>query len=253
LSGSGNQPMLTVSVVSHRQAGLVRELLGDLDRLCEMPVEALVTINVPEPLPFEGGVFRFPVKILRNPARRGFGANHNAAFRESRGRFFCVLNPDIRLAKDPFPVLIDALADERVGVAAPLVKNGVGEIEDSARRFPTPAIILRKALGAKPGPDYAIGVKAVRADWIAGMFMVFRREVFERIGGFDERYFLYYEDVDLCARLHALGYDVVLDPSVPVVHEARRASHSDWRYRTLHLKSMLRFFLTTGRLASRRS
>jgi GT2 family glycosyltransferase len=252
LSGSGNQPMLTVSVVSHRQAGLVRELLGDLDRLCEMPMEALVTINVPEPLPFEGGVFRFPVKILRNPARRGFGANHNAAFRESRGRLFCVLNPDIRLAKDPFPVLIDALADELVGVAAPLVKNRVGEIEDSARRFPTPVIILRKALGAKPGPDYLIGADPVRTDWVAGMFMVFRRDVYERLGGFDERYFLYYEDVDLCARLRALGREVVLYPSVSAIHEARRASHGDWRYRAWHLRSMLRFFLTTGRIAARR-
>jgi GT2 family glycosyltransferase len=75
------------------------------------------------------------------------------------------------------------------------------------------------------------------------MFMLFRREVFERAGGFDERYFLYYEDVDLCRRLAALGYRVELVPAARVVYDARRRSRGrDFRHALWHLASMLRYF-----------
>jgi GT2 family glycosyltransferase len=154
-----------------------------------------------------------------------------------------VLNPDVRLESDPFPALTRALADERVGVAAPVVLAPGGEIEDSARRYPTPLSVAKKAFARRPALDYAVGQQPFSPDWVGGMFMLFRREVFERAGGFDERYFLYYEDVDLCRRLAALGYRVELVPAARVVHHARRRSHGrDLRHALWHLASMLRYF-----------
>lgn len=73
------------------------------------------------------------------------------------------------------------------------------------------------------------------------MFMLFPRTVYEQLGGFDETYFLYYEDVDLCARLRKLGYRVGYCADVSVVHDARRASHSNLSYLRRHLASMARF------------
>jgi hypothetical protein len=81
-------------------------------------------------------------------------------------------------------------------------------------------------------------------DWVAGMFMLFPRDVFLKIGGFDERYFLYYEDVDLCARLTLADYKILLCSTVSVIHDARRSSHKNLRYMRLHSTSMLRFFLS---------
>ena len=72
--------------------------------------------------------------------------------------------------------------------------------------------------------------------------MLFPRTVFEQLGGFDETYFLYYEDVDLCARLRKLGYRVGYCADVSVVHDARRASHRNLSYLRRHLASMARFF-----------
>jgi GT2 family glycosyltransferase len=232
--------LVSVSVVSHRQADLVEVLLHDFAVHVKTQVEILLTVNVPEALPLEPDRMGLPLRVLVNAEPKGFAANHNAAFRETRGNYFCVLNPDIRLEHDPFPALIRCLSDPQVGVAAPVIRNPAGLIEDHAREFPTPWTILRKALFGG-NLDHAIG--AEHPEWVAGMFMVFPRNVFEEIGGFDEGYFLYYEDVDLCARLALSGRRVKVCSEAGAIHAARRESRRSFRYLRWHLSSMLRFFL----------
>ena len=238
-------PQVSISVVSHGQGSLVDALLRDLSACARTAVEVLLTVNIPETLPFAPERAGLPVRVQINAEPRGFGANHNAAFARSRGRHFCVINPDIRLEADPFPSLLACLQEPGAGVAAPLIRNPAGEIEDSARRFPTPWTILKKALRASPEVEYLVsGAQPVHPDWVAGMFMLFPRDVFAEIGGFDERYFLYYEDVDLCARLVGRGRHAVLCPAAEAVHEARRQSRRSLRYMRWHLASMLRFFVS---------
>jgi N-acetylglucosaminyl-diphospho-decaprenol L-rhamnosyltransferase len=79
------------------------------------------------------------------------------------------------------------------------------------------------------------------------MFIGFARHAYERVEGFDERYFLYYEDVDICRRLRGHGYKVLYDPTVSIVHEARRASRTDPRLMRIHAASILRYLRTTYR------
>jgi N-acetylglucosaminyl-diphospho-decaprenol L-rhamnosyltransferase len=183
---------------------------------------------------------------IDNPHPKGFGANHNAAFRLAKGQMFCVLNPDIRLKIDPFPALIEALVSPQVGVAAPRILDTAGGTEDSARRFPTPSYILQKILGLTPKLDYRLDDSSLSPDWVAGMFMLFRQEVYAELNGFDERYFLYYEDVDLCRRLRKRGYEVRLLPTVSAVHDARRDSRRSLRHLRWHAQSMLRYFTHPG-------
>jgi N-acetylglucosaminyl-diphospho-decaprenol L-rhamnosyltransferase len=240
-----------VSVVSHLQAQLVAGLLGDLAAHCRDSVEVVLTINVGEALPFGVRDFGYPVKLVRNDAPRGFGANHNAAFRLCRQHAFCVMNPDIRIETNPFPELLEELKRNRTGVVAPRIVDPSGRTEDSARRFPTLLTLVAKALGRGGVLDYDIGPAPFSPDWVAGMFMLFARDAFRAVGGFDEKFFLYYEDVDICARLCASGYDVRLVPAVSAVHHARRASRSDWRHRAWHLQSIVRYLLTTGQSAAR--
>lgn len=237
-------PTISLSVVSHRQARLVRQLLGDIAAHVAGPIEVFLTVNVRESIAFQPADFNFPLHIATNPAPKGFGANHNAAFSRSAGKFFCVLNPDIRLESDPFPPLVACFGPNRIGVAAPLITAPDGRVEDSARRFPTPLRLLKKAAGMGRRIDYAIGTEPFCPEWVAGMFMVFPRDVFEAMGGFDERYFLYYEDIDLCARLRIGGYKAIVCPAVSAVHDARRQSHRSLRYIRWHLASILRFFLS---------
>jgi len=222
---------------------MVKTLLADIEMCCKIhSLEALLTLNLAETLPFKVDEFSFPIIVIRNPAPLGFAANHNQAFAKSSGQFFCVVNPDIRLHKNIFPALLDCLQDTSIGVAAPLVVGEQGEIEDSARRFPTPFKILCKAFGGCRGGDYAVKDEVIFPDWVGGMFMLFHRETFKALGGFDERYFLYYEDVDLCARLTLHGYKIALCPTAQVVHHAQRSSHRNLKYLTWHVTSMMRFF-----------
>ena len=237
---------ISISVVSHLQMALVAKLLGDLEAHCQgSHFELLLTLNLEEDLLFDPGDFSYRIKIVRNAVPIGFGANHNRAFSHATGKYFCVLNPDIRLSNNPFPALLSGLNDSSAGVVAPLVLNEIGAVEDSARRFPSPLTILMKLFGRSPGSDYAIRDLPISVDWVGGMFMLFSCDVFERLKGFDERYFLYYEDVDICARLELLGQHALISPLAIVVHRAQRASHRHFRYWRWHLTSMFRFFLSS--------
>lgn len=236
---------ISISVVSHSQIGLVAQLLRDLDSNCrDSRFELILTLNLDESLPLDLSGFSFRIKLIRNQTPKGFGANHNHAFTQAAGRYFCVMNPDIRLNGNPFGALQAVLGDSMVGVVAPLVVDEGGAIEDSARRFPTPLKILCKAFGRCQGSDYAITDALICSDWVAGMFMLFPRGIFAQLGGFDECYFLYYEDVDICARLRLLGYEVLVNPQVKVTHHAQRTSRRSWTYLRWHFRSMMRFFFS---------
>lgn len=236
---------ISISIVSHSQMGLVAQLLGDIEERCsDLNFELILTLNLDERLPFTLDSFSYPIMLVRNSAPLGFGANHNQAFTQATGRYFCVMNPDIRLNSNPFSALLACLRVSSVGVVAPLVLGEDGGVEDSARRFPSPLKILCKVFGGGRGPTYVIDDVPIYPDWVGGMFMLFPRRMFEKLGGFDERYFLYYEDVDICARLRLLGHEVVLCPQAKVTHYAQRSSHRSFKYLCWHLRSLARFFLS---------
>lgn len=208
-------------------------------RNCREVTRIVLTRNIPEA---SGVVADSLIEIIENAAPKGFGANHNAAFLNCHQPFYCVLNPDIELDGNPFPTLLHCLDDSAAALAAPLILAPDGEVEDSIRHFPTVGALLRKAFG---GPDgrYAIapGGLAFSPDWVAGMFMLFRSSAYARLGGFDEGYFLYYEDVDICNRAWQVGMKVIACPSVSAIHDARRDSRRSLRHLRWHITSMGRY------------
>ena len=97
---------VTLSIVSHRQNRLVNQLLEDVQRVCAPRVALVVTENARDAVPIGSVQGARPDELILNQVRRGFGANHNAAFRHCRTPYFCVCNPDVRLTADPFPALL---------------------------------------------------------------------------------------------------------------------------------------------------
>jgi N-acetylglucosaminyl-diphospho-decaprenol L-rhamnosyltransferase len=237
-------PDITISIVSHRQGKLVHKLLLDIHEVCPIQnISVLLTINIEEHLPFQEKDFPFPVKILRNRKERGFGANHNRALRGIDGAFYCIMNPDVRLEEDPFRRLCSHFLDKsKTGLVAPVVLNPESRIEDSARCFPTFRSLLLRNIIRKKAPDYEIGKEIIFPDWVAGMFLFIPKRIFEEMEGFDERYFLYFEDVDLCARLRLAGYAVLVDPAVRIFHDAGRKSHFNIKHLVWHVTSMIKYF-----------
>jgi len=245
------QGAVTVSIVSHRHGAMVSEVLNDLAAVPQV-ARVILTLNVPEPVPEVPSALRERLLVVNNDVPAGFARNHNAAFRHCDTDYFCVLNPDVRLGRSPFDALIASLRDARVGMAAPAVRGPEGGVEDSARFFPTVPSLMAKLLGRGDGRVPVEGADPQPVDWAAGMFHLYRSEVFRRVGGFDEGFHLYYEDVDLCARLWKAGFSVLLHPGVSVVHHAQRDSRRKPRYFLWHVTSMLRYFAKhMGRLPRR--
>jgi GT2 family glycosyltransferase len=238
---------LSLSVVSTSQGALVRNFLTTLDAHAPpASMEVILTINGPEPSPLEGLEIGFPVRVIENPTRRGFAQNHNSAFRAARGAHFCVINPDITFSEDVFSPLLAHLRNPDVGITAPGMVDEDGEIQDSFRPLPTPrriaARVFGRELSAEQTPIGELGL--AYPDWIAGMFLLLRSETYRELGGLDERYFLYFEDVDIGVRCRLAGYELVVDTALTVGHDARRDSHRSLSYLRKHLASARKFFFS---------
>jgi N-acetylglucosaminyl-diphospho-decaprenol L-rhamnosyltransferase len=232
---------------------MVAQLLADLDE-CNLPADTRVvlTLNLSQE-PFAAGTYRrFRLLVIRNEAPRGFGANHNAAFQHCTTRWFAVLNPDVRLPEDPFPTLCEqAVHLASSGVIAPRILNSRGQVEDSVRSLPTPWSIAARVFSRRFGrARMAASGRSPSSHnapfhWLVGMFMLFSAEAFQRIGGFDERFFLYYEDYDICARLHRAGFAATQVDNARAVHDGQRTSRRSARYLKWHLQSLMRVW-TSG-------
>ena len=231
---------ITVSVVSHGHGRMVWELVWQLLSFPEIS-KIVLTINTPEHLPD----FHDPrLVVIFNLSPKGFGENHNEAFKRQNSSMFCVLNPDITFRSNPFQMLERNFEDKPVGLVAPQLLDPDGNREDNFRTFLTPFSLIKRALGFYERFD-AIGPKMyVEPDWVSGTFMLFRSDIFAEVGGFNESYYMYCEDADICTRLWKLGYQVLGSQSVAVTHNAQRASRHNCTHFFWHVRSMARYFLS---------
>ena len=231
-----NKASVTLSVISHEQHSLVDALLSDLSGIDTPELARVVlTQNLPERPPAAGGPHLPPIDVIQNRSPKGFGTNHNAAFRHCDTEFFAIANPDIAMTHNPFPALISALRGG-AGVAAPAVLEPDGRLADTARRVITPLELIFRRTSFYSPPEQPV--------WFAGMFLVFRSDAFASVGGFDEGFFMYCEDFDICARMRLAGWPVAYARQVQVVHAAQQLSHRSPRYFRWHLSSLARMWMS---------
>lgn len=231
------------SVVSHGHGNMLNALFEDLKLLLRSNDLIILTLNIPENLDFyfHELTLGLNVVVINNKTPKGFGANHNSAFKMHKSNYFAVINPDIRLQSFEIDSLIDFLAFEKCGVVAPLVCNDYGLLQDSFRKFPTLFRVIKRRF--KTSPDYKFGSSPFAVDWVAGMFMLFDSRIFQKINGFNESYFLYLEDADICRRLSKSSHNVFVYPQLSIVHNAQRQSHRSIKFFLWHLKSLFIFFI----------
>jgi len=229
-------------VVSHAHPGELAESLPAL----EPQVDELVVIaNVPGSLP-PG------VEGIHNERPLGFGANLNAGFRRTTAELVVSANPDAV----PGPGAIAALrsfmeAHPRCGVAGPRMVFPDGSWQPSRRRFPTvTGTLVRRTPLRRVVPqrhhfhlDETPPVEPVEADWMLGGFLMLRRSMLEELGGFDEGFRLYGEDIDLQYRAMRAGWERWYVPDAVVRHEHKAETDKRWlTRRTLwHWAGVLRF------------
>lgn len=242
-----SRPRLSLSIVSHGHAAMLPSLLGDLRALCDRwppgSIELLLTFNFPEDSGFLDAFADLPLRTHTNARPAGFGANQNAAFRRARGERFAIVNPDIRIHTLDLGALLSQFDGRSIGAVAPRVVSGDGALQDNARCFPTVGRLAWRALSGRFDNDYAAVGSPIEVDWVAGMFVVFDRIAWQAVDGFDERFFMYFEDVDLCRRLRRAGWSVLYQSATEVIHDAQRASHRDPVHLRWHLRSAVRYFV----------
>jgi len=234
---------IAISIVSHNQITLVNQLLSDLVN-CPQVEEIIITQNKAEATPEVPSVLINKVQLIINEKQKGFGANHNAAFKFCNSSFYCVMNPDIRLPNNPFPLLIEVLKEKSACIVAPLILTPKGVIEDSFRLFPTPIRLIKRKLGLRVS-EYNLDMtrSTVEPEWIAGMFMLFNSADFSVLSGFDENFYMYCEDVDICMRSRQAGKSLCVTTLASAVHDAQRNSRKQLKHLFWHLNSMARLWL----------
>lgn len=224
---------LAVSVISHGHGRLVEQLLRSLAEQCSGSIaRVILTLNVPEAEPLApAGGWPFDFQVRRNAMPLGFGANHNRALRDANEAFVCILNPDVGLlgSSDTLAVLSGVAQKPGVGCAYPSQVNAQGVSQDCERQMPSLPALIRRRLG---------GRTETRVDWVNAACLVFPAEVWRTVHGFNEAYFMYCEDVDICLRVRLLGLALARAP-VEVVHAGQRASHRNWRHLAWHVRSLL--------------
>lgn len=178
------------------------------------------------------------VRLITNPVNVGFGRGMNQGLATTSGPHVLLMNPDCRLTVGA----VDALTAEldrfdSCAIAGPRIINPDGSVQGSARGDPDmlTGLFGRTALVRKLFPGLPISRRnvvdvtsgqSVEVDWVSGACMLARRDALNRVGGFDERYFLYWEDADLCRRLRSRGYHIRYVPDACAVHRVGQSSRT---------------------------
>ncbi|MBN1593226.1 MAG: glycosyltransferase [Candidatus Coatesbacteria bacterium] len=182
----------------------------------------------------------FPdVKVIKNLRNAGFAVANNVAARRALGRYICFLNPDTIIHEGALQAMIDALeSDDKIGLVGPKLLNEDGSLQPSARNFLTNLNLMMSHLMFKPIFSQRIRSKLVyedwdhnetrEVDWLVGACLMLRRTVLEEIGPFDEGYFMFHEDTDLCYRTKKAGYKVFFVHDAEVVHFGGRSCEQRW-------------------------
>lgn len=179
---------------------------------------------------------RYGASVVANRVNRGFGPGVNQGVAQGRAEWVLILNPDARLAPDAVRTMIAAVESAGdVGCVGPRVVDEAGVEYPSRRRFPNVWVAAGHAVLGRVWPGnpatrhyhhVAPADRACRVDWVSGCCMMLPRHVWEQVGGFDPRYFMYLEDVDLCWRLRRAGWRTVWEPVATVTHVGGRSSRS---------------------------
>jgi N-acetylglucosaminyl-diphospho-decaprenol L-rhamnosyltransferase len=220
--------VIQIIVVTYNSKSELDECLtsicnSELAGICSVTVFDNASLSPPE-LPSK--IKEIPVDVVANQSNLGFGRGNNAAMLRSQSEFVLLLNPDAFVAPKAIQNALNLLvSDEDIGAVGASLFDTNGERQPSARYAFTPwsIFLLKSGLQKKWNPnvlgDHDWNRKAeIECDWVPGCFILMRRSLITKIGLFDPRFFLYFEEVDLCKRIRGAGKKIVCSPHVVVHH-----------------------------------
>jgi len=225
-------PDISVLIVSFNTAQRLRECLNSLQaRTGGVRVETIVLDNASRDGSADVVAAEFPdVRLIRGEVNLGFGNGNNQALKEAAGRYLVLLNSDAVLPPSALALALAHMeAEPEVGMGGGRLQAPDGGWQPSARRFPSllDEFLILSGLAARFPKSRFFGRfdrtwadpdTPAEVDWVPGAFAIIRRDLIERIGFFDPRFFLYYEEVDLCRRIKAAGFKIQYWPDLRIAH-----------------------------------
>ena len=231
--------MFFFSIVSHNQSNLSYDLVISLlssqsvvvHYIENDPMSTLIDID-------DSNLIKF-----QNKKPKGFGENHNFAYRRlnlKNNDIFVICNPDISYVDTEFKKFLLLEKTLSYELATLRIIDNNGKVEDNVREKLNIINIFKRLLFREkynyPCNNF----------WFAGMFLFCRSYVFKNLNGFDESFFLYCEDTDICYRARVLHIDLIFHKDISFIHSARRDSKRKLKYFFLHVKSLIKFWIKHG-------
>ncbi len=254
-------PIISISLISHGEMAHLKILLPSLlESLQGIEHEILLVDNCSRDNTIDYISRNYPqIKISINSRPLGYGANHNQNIIRALGQYVLVLNADLKFEKETLSGLLKFMEENpHCGVSTCRLLNwDDSQIQHNCRTFPTLVDIWARRFPLKSRRLHAIADRhemlhkdyhqSFETEWFQGSFMLFRREALEQIGGFDESFFLYFDDVDICRRIHMAGWEVLFNGRAVAHHRFHRQSANPLnRLFRVHLASMFNYFNKYG-------
>jgi GT2 family glycosyltransferase len=225
-------PQISVVIVSYNTRELLRECIETLQREADgVLYETIVVDNASSDGSADLISDQFPdVRLIRSESNLGFAGANNRGFEIARGRYIVLLNSDAFLGPNALALSLAHMENNpKAGLGGARLIGRDGSWQPAARMFPSPLndwLMISGLAGRYPRSRFygradrtwADPGDAAVVDWVPGAYSIIRKGVLDRVGYFDERFFLYYEEVDLCRRIAAAGYETWYWPDVVTVH-----------------------------------
>jgi len=229
---------LTIQIVNYNSRKNLRDCLGSVQK--NFPdyknLQIIIINNDKERL--EDIQRDFGVELIEKNENIGFGRAQNLGLRAAKGEFVFFLNPDTEL----FPLTIEKILevfsiDEKVGIVGPIHLKEKNILDESCFGFlRTPLSIIGSKILQK---KQSLPTNIFETDWVSGGAMMARKELLLEIGGFDENYFMYFEDVDLCLRAKEKGWKIMVHPEAKIFHKSGQSFSSYHKKKRHYYRSQI--------------
>lgn len=182
------------------------------------------------------------VKVVEVSKNKGFGSSCNNGVKKAGGEILCFLNPDTEILSDNIKELLSEFI-ESVGVVGPKVIDESGEMQKwSVGKNIDLIEVLKNNFGFSESKKVWESDKKMEPDWVTGATMLIRKNLFLKLGGFDEKFFLYFEDIDLCKRAQKAGKSIIYFPKFKVKHIGGKSSRNKKEQKKEYYKSQDYYF-----------
>ena len=255
-------PNLSICVVAYHNYNNIETIINSIEKHTDSSINKTIYIvdnsndgNSDDGKQFKNIIDKYPDVVYLNTGENlGFAKGHNYVLNRIGSDYHAIVNPDIVLVEDSFSKIIQFMEDDQsIGMCVPKMVDAEGNMQLAYRKDPTPVDMFIRMFCPNLFPkryrqhtlqnqDYS---QPFQVPFAHGSFLVIRTELFKKLGGFDERFFLYIEDADLCRRVNQIS-KVMYFPGTEVIHKWEKGSHKNKKLFYYHVKSMYLYFKKWG-------